>query len=52
LLGEFRLNDQLLIINQNGKLKTIIPELTTHFEEGMIVLEKWKSKQTSYSYLF
>jgi topoisomerase IV subunit A len=42
LLGEFRPNDRLLIINQNGKLKTIVPELTTHFDEGMIVLEKWK----------
>jgi topoisomerase-4 subunit A len=41
LLGEFRPNDRLLIINQNGKLKTIIPEITTHFDEGMIVLEKW-----------
>src|SRR5690606_20387787 len=34
-------NDRLLIINQSGKLKTIIPELSTHFEEDMIVLEKW-----------
>ena len=42
LLGEFRPNDRLLIINQNGRLKTIVPELTTHFDEGMIVLEKWK----------
>ena len=41
LLGEFRPNDRLLIINQSGKLKTIIPEITTHFEEDMIVLEKW-----------
>ncbi len=41
LLGEFRPNDRLLIVNQSGKLKTIIPELTTHFEEDMIVLEKW-----------
>lgn len=41
LLGEFRPNDRLLIINQSGKVKTIIPELTTHFDEGMIVLEKW-----------
>ncbi len=41
LLGEFRPNDRLLIINQAGKLKTIIPELSTHFEEDMIVLEKW-----------
>ncbi|MFL9844433.1 DNA gyrase/topoisomerase IV subunit A [Flavobacterium rhizosphaerae] len=45
LLGEFRPNDRLLIINQNGKLKTIIPELTTHFDEGMIVLEKWVPKK-------
>lgn len=41
LLGEFRPNDRLLIINQTGKLKTIIPELSTHFDEDMIVLEKW-----------
>lgn len=41
LLGEFRPNDRLLIVNQSGKVKTIIPELTTHFDEGMIVLEKW-----------
>lgn len=41
LLGEFRPNDRLLIINQSGKVKTIIPELSTHFDEGMIVLEKW-----------
>ena len=45
LLGEFRPNDRLLIVNQNGKLKTIIPELTTHFDEGMIVLEKWNPKK-------
>lgn len=42
LLGEFKPNDRLLIITQNGKLKTIIPELTTHFDDDMIVLEKWK----------
>ena len=45
LLGEFKPNDRLLVINQSGKLKTIIPELTTHFEEDMIVLEKWKSNK-------
>lgn len=41
LLGEFRPNDRLLVINQSGKLKTIVPELTTHFDEDMVVLEKW-----------
>ena len=45
LLGEFKPNDRLLIINQSGKLKTIIPELTTHFDEDMIVLEKWNPKK-------
>lgn len=41
LLGEFRPNDKLLVINQTGKLKTITPELTTHFDADMIILEKW-----------
>lgn len=45
LLGEFKPEDRLLIVNQSGKLKTIVPELTTHFEEDMIVLEKWKKNK-------
>ena len=45
LLGEFRGEDRLLIITQSGIVKTIIPELTTHFEDDMIVLEKWIPKK-------
>ena len=45
LLGEFRPNDKILIISQSGKLKVIIPELTTHFDEDMVVLEKWIPKK-------
>ncbi|WP_343697480.1 DNA gyrase/topoisomerase IV subunit A [Flavobacterium sp.] len=45
LLGEFKPTDKILIINQSGKLKVIIPELSTHFDEDMIVLEKWKPKK-------
>lgn len=41
LLGEFRGEDRLLIINQKGIVKTIKPELTTHFDSDMIILEKW-----------
>jgi topoisomerase-4 subunit A len=41
LLGEFKPNDKILVISQTGKLKVIIPELTTHFDEDMVVLEKW-----------
>ncbi|NER13791.1 DNA gyrase/topoisomerase IV subunit A [Leptobacterium flavescens] len=45
LLGEFRGEDRLLIINQKGYLKTIVPELSTHFDDDMIVLEKWNRKK-------
>jgi topoisomerase-4 subunit A len=45
LLGEFRPNDKILVISQGGKIKVITPELTTHFDEDMIVLEKWVAKK-------
>ncbi|WP_348823063.1 DNA gyrase/topoisomerase IV subunit A [Flavobacterium aestuarii] len=45
LLGEFRPSDKILIISQAGKIKVVIPELTTHFDEDMIVLEKWIPKK-------
>ena len=41
LLGAFKGEDRLLTINSDGVIKTIIPELTTHFDDHMIVLEKW-----------
>ena len=41
LIGEFRGEDRLLVITQSGNLKTIIPDISTHFSEDMIVLEKW-----------
>lgn len=41
LLGEFKGEDRLLIITQNGVAKTIKPELTTRFDENIVVLEKW-----------
>ncbi|MUU77211.1 DNA gyrase/topoisomerase IV subunit A [Winogradskyella endarachnes] len=45
LIGEFRGEDRLLIINQSGVVKTIIPELTAHFDYDMIILEKWVPKK-------
>ena len=45
LLGEFRGEDRLLVINQRGYAKTIIPEVTAHFDDDMIVLEKWIPKK-------
>ena len=45
LIGEFRGEDRLLIINQSGNIKTIIPDISTHFSDDMIVLEKWIPKK-------
>lgn len=45
LLGEFKGEDLLLVITQKGVAKTFAPELTAHFDEDMIVLEKWNPKK-------
>ncbi len=45
LLGEFRGGDKILVVSQNGSLKIILPELSTHFNDDMIVLEKWIPKK-------
>ncbi|NDV15006.1 DNA gyrase/topoisomerase IV subunit A [Muricauda sp. TY007] len=41
LLGEFKGDDLLLVIDQKGIVKTIPPDLLTRFSDDMIVLEKW-----------
>lgn len=41
LIGEFKGEDMLLIINQSGLIKTVTPEVTMHFDDDMIVMEKW-----------
>ncbi|MEW2922009.1 DNA gyrase/topoisomerase IV subunit A [Muricauda sp. ANG21] len=45
LLGEFKGDDLLLVIDQKGIVKTIAPDLLTRFNEDMIVLEKWNPKK-------
>ncbi len=45
LLGEFKGDDLLLVIDQKGIVKTIPPDLLTRFNDDMIVLEKWNPKK-------
>ncbi len=45
LVGEFRGEDRILIIRQSGLVKTIVPEVTTRFDDDMIVMEKWIPKK-------
>ena len=45
LLGEFNAEDKLLTINQKGEIQLIGTELSTHFDEDMIVLEKLNTQK-------
>ena len=45
LLGEFRGDEQILVITQKGILKTLPPTMTLHFDADMVVLEKWNPKK-------
>jgi topoisomerase-4 subunit A len=41
LLGAFKGDDKLLVVTQHGTLKAVAPELSLHFDESVIHLEKW-----------
>jgi len=41
LLGAFRGEDKLLIINDKGDSKTVIPDLSLHFDVTPKILERW-----------
>lgn len=45
LLGEFKAEDKLLIATQSGKIKVVTPDLQMHFDEDMILLEKWNPRK-------
>tara|TARA_B100000767_G_C19764489_1_gene536823 strand:+ start:313 stop:2907 length:2595 start_codon:yes stop_codon:yes gene_type:complete len=41
LLGAFRGDDKLLVINHKGDAKTVAPELSLHFEFIPLIMERW-----------
>ena len=41
LLGAFKGDDRMLLITKEGVVKTIIPELSLHFENNIVIMEKW-----------
>ena len=45
LLGEFQSDDKLLTINQKGEIQIIGTELSSHFDDDMIILEKLNLKK-------
>ncbi len=41
LLGEFRGEDKILVIQKNGSTKVVDPDPTLHFSDDLIKIEKW-----------
>ncbi|MEN8768262.1 MAG: DNA gyrase/topoisomerase IV subunit A [Candidatus Arcticimaribacter sp.] len=41
LLGAFRGEDKLLIVNDKGESKTVTPQMELHFSQVPLVLERW-----------
>ena len=41
LLGAFKGDDRMLLITKEGLVKTIIPELSLHFDNNILIMEKW-----------
>ena len=41
LLGDFKGDDKLLIINNQGNIRAVSPELSLHFEDNTSHIEKW-----------
>jgi topoisomerase IV subunit A len=40
-LGEFNAEDKIIVVLKSGVYKLIAPELSTHFDEDRILVEKW-----------
>ena len=52
LLGAFKGEDKILFINKDGDAKVVIPEMTLHFDEKLICIEKWKPNKPITSVYF
>jgi len=45
LLGAFKGGDQLLLITAKGKIKTFSVDLSLHFDNEILILQKWVTKR-------
>ena len=45
LLGNFKGDDKILTINQNGDAKLVSFDLSNHFDDNYLILEKWNPEQ-------
>ncbi len=40
-LGDFNAEDKILVVLSSGVYKLIVPDLSTHFDENKVIVEKW-----------
>lgn len=52
LLGAFKGENKILLINKDGDAKVVIPEMSLHFDEKLICIEKWKPNKPITSVYF
>ena len=45
LLGAFTGEDKILLINKDGNSKVVTPEMSLHFDDQLIKIEKWVPKK-------
>ncbi len=51
-LGEFRAEDQILVINDNGEFYTTNIDLSNHFDDNLQIIEKYDSRKVWTAVLF
>jgi len=45
LIGAFKGDDKLLIINSKAEIRAVAPDLNMHFEDEMLILQQWIPEQ-------
>ena len=45
LLGAFKGEDKILLVNKDGNSRVVTPEMSLHFDDKMIMIEKWVPKK-------
>ena len=41
LLGAFKGEDRILLISKEGIIKTVVPDMSLHFDPNLLIIEKW-----------
>ena len=44
LLGAVKGEDKILLVNKDGNSRVVTPEMSLHFDDKMIMIEKWVPK--------